>query len=304
MEYSEKNFNERISSSNDKAVTSAAPLCATASANSGTVALSPRSSAFKGSRTAARSAVGLRVGVRAGRTRAVAQEVTSSSFGNLALRLPRVVAARIAAEAIAAQSIAVTNTQDSLSLLAKQACLSSLLAFPSTLVCHTLCLKNQDWIVRGGMRLVARKTLSFEGGRVNWRPLLWTRWQSGVHRAIQLALLVNMRRPTALLVIGGAVALVPRATPARPRTRLQASLDSFLADRSAAKLFYDGVTDGALKSYAGDALPDNSLDDQKKISALVDYMHTELMKKSMMAQSRRPAVLRCLHAIDARRLQE
>ena len=97
-------------------------------------------------------------------------------------------------------------------------------------------------------------------------------------------MLVKMRRPTALLVIGGcAVALVPRATPARPRTRLQASLDSFLADRSAAKLFYDGVTDGALKSYAGDALPDNSLDDQKKISALVDYMHTELMKKSMMA---------------------
>ena len=97
-------------------------------------------------------------------------------------------------------------------------------------------------------------------------------------------MLVNMRRPTALLVLGGyAVALVPRATPARPRTRLQASLDSFLADRSAAKLFYDGVTDGALKSYAGDALPDNSLDDQKKISALVDYMHTELMKKSMMA---------------------
>ena len=43
-----------------------------------------------------------------------------------------------------------------------------------------------------------------------------------------------MRRPTALLVIGGCVALVPRATPARPRTRLQASLDSFLADRSAA----------------------------------------------------------------------
>ena len=118
-------------------------------------------------------------------------------------------------------------------------------------------------------------------------------------------MLVKMRRPTALLVLGGcAVALVPRATPARPRTRLQASLDSFLADRSAAKLFYDGVTDGALKSYAGDALPDNSLDDQKKISALVDYMHTELMKKSMMARPRRPAVLRCLHAIDARRLQE
>ena len=86
-------------------------------------------------------------------------------------------------------------------------------------------------------------------------------------RAIRPALLVNMRRPTALLIIGGCVALVPRATPARPRTRLQASLDSFLADRSAAKLFYDGVTDGALKSYAGDALPDNSLDDQKKISA-------------------------------------
>ena len=123
--------------------------------------------------------------------------------------------------------------------------------------------------------------------------------------AIRPALLVKMRRPTALLVLGGCVvALVPRATPARPRTRLQASLDSFLADRSAAKLFYDGVTDGALKSYAGDALPDNSLDDQKKISALVDYMHTELMKKSMMARSRRPAVLRCLHAIDARRLQE
>ena len=121
----------------------------------------------------------------------------------------------------------------------------------------------------------------------------------------EAALLVKMRRPAALLVIGvSAVALVPRATPARPRTRLQASLDSFLADRSAAKLFYDGVTDGALKSYAGDALPDNSLDDQKKISALVDYMHTELMKKSMMARSRRPAVLRCLHAIDARRLQE
>ena len=169
MEYSEKNFKERISSSRDNAVTSAAPLWATASANSGTVALSPKSSAFKGSRTAARSAVGLRVGVRAGRTRAVAQEVTSSSFGNLALRLPRVVAARIAAEAIAAQSIAVTNTQDSLSLLAKQACLSSLLAFPSTLVCHTLCLKSQDWIMRGGMRLVARTTLSFEGGRVNWQ---------------------------------------------------------------------------------------------------------------------------------------
>ena len=114
-----------------------------------------------------------------------------------------------------------------------------------------------------------------------------------------------MRRPTALLVIGGcAVALVPRATPARPRTRLRASLDSFLADRSAAKLFYDGVTDGALTKYDGPSLEDNSLDDQKKISALVDYMHTELMKKSMMARSRRPAVLRCLHAIDARRLQE
>ena len=102
--------------------------------------------------------------------------------------------------------------------------------------------------------------------------------------AINPALLVNMRRPTALLVIGGcAVALAARATPARPRTRLQASLDSFLADRSAAKLFYDGVTDGALKSYDGPSLEDNSLDDQKKISALVDYMHTELMKKSMMA---------------------
>ena len=114
-----------------------------------------------------------------------------------------------------------------------------------------------------------------------------------------------MRRPTALLVIGGcAVALVPRATPARPRTRLQASLDSFLADRSAAKLFYDGVTDGKLNAYDGPSLEDNSLDDQKKISALVDYMHTELMKKSMMARSRRPAVLRCLHAIDAQRLQE
>ena len=111
----------------------------------------------------------------------------------------------------------------------------------------------------------------------------------GIHNCLrpetsEAALLLKMRRPTALLVLGGCVvALVPRATPARPRTRLQASLDSFLAGRSAAKLFYDGVTDGALKSYAGDALPDNSLDDQKKISALVDYMHTELMKKSMMA---------------------
>ena len=129
------------------------------------------------------------------------------------------------------------------------------------------------------------KNLSFEADESTVAASPRTRWwQSGVHRAIQPALLVNMRRPTALLVIGGcAVALVPRATPARPRTRLQASLDSFLADRSAAKLFYDGVSDGALKSYAGDALPDNSLDDQKKISALVDYMHTELMKKSMMA---------------------
>ena len=43
------------------------------------------------------------------------------------------------------------------------------------------------------------------------------------------------------------------------------------------------MTDGALKSYDGPSLEDNSLDDQKKISALVDYMHTELMKKSMMA---------------------
>ena len=59
MEYNEKNFNPLISSSKDKAVTSAAPLCATASASSGTVALSPRSSAFKGSRTAARSLVGV-----------------------------------------------------------------------------------------------------------------------------------------------------------------------------------------------------------------------------------------------------
>ena len=133
------------------------------------------------------------------------------------------------------------------------------------------------------MRLVAPTTFSFEGGRVNWRPLHTGKARPSAG-AINPALLVNMRRPTALFIIGGcAVALVPRATPARPRTRLQASLDSFLADRSAAKLFYDGVSDGALKSYAGDALPDNSLDDQKKISALVDYMHTELMKKSMMA---------------------
>ena len=133
------------------------------------------------------------------------------------------------------------------------------------------------------MRLIATRTLRFEGGRVNWRPLHTGKARPSAG-AINPALLVNMRRPTALFIIGGcAVALVPRATPARPRTRLQASLDSFLADRSAAKLFYDGVSDGALKSYAGDALPDNSLDDQKKISALVDYMHTELMKKSMMA---------------------
>ena len=110
------------------------------------------------------------------------------------------------------------------------------------------------------------------------------------------------RRPSNLLLLcSAAKALVPPSThrsglavPSRPSSTavpsrpqrciaLQASLESFLADRSAAKLFYDGVSDGALKSYAGDALPDNSLDDQKKISALVDYMHTELMKKSMMA---------------------
>ena len=90
------------------------------------------------------------------------------------------------------------------------------------------------------------------------------------------------RRPSTLLLLSTATALVPPSTPQRC-FKLQASLESFLADRSAAKLFYDGVTDGALKSYAGEPLGDNSLDDQKKISALVDYMHTELMKKSMMA---------------------
>ena len=110
------------------------------------------------------------------------------------------------------------------------------------------------------------------------------------------------RRPSNLLLLcSAAKALVPPSThrsglavpsrpsstavPSRPQrcVALQASLESFLADRSAAKLFYDGVTDGALKSYDGPSLEDNSLDDQKKISALVDYMHTELMKKSMMA---------------------
>ena len=84
MEYSEKNFKLLISSNRDKAVTSAAPLCATASANSGTVALSPKSSAFSGSRTAARSAVGLRVG-SLGITRPAARvaHARSSSWGNL-----------------------------------------------------------------------------------------------------------------------------------------------------------------------------------------------------------------------------
>ena len=111
------------------------------------------------------------------------------------------------------------------------------------------------------MLLVAAKRLSFEWGRVNWRP--------STQRALLIAcapetnepaLLLKMRRPTALLVLGGCVvALVPRATPARPRTRLQASLDSFLADRSAAKLFYDGVTDGKLNAYDGPSLEDNSL---------------------------------------------
>jgi hypothetical protein len=63
----------------------------------------------------------------------------------------------------------------------------------------------------------------------------------------------------------------------------QTSLESFLKERHAAKLFYDGVVDGVLKNYEGNSLPGNSLDDQKKISAFVDFMHTQLMTKSMMA---------------------
>ena len=65
-------------------MTSAAPLCATASASSGTVALSPKSSAFKGSRTAARSFVGVAGALTMG-TRAAARvaQATSSSWGNL-----------------------------------------------------------------------------------------------------------------------------------------------------------------------------------------------------------------------------
>ena len=137
MEYSEKNLRDRISSSNDKAVTSAAPLCATASANSGTVALSPKSSAFKGSRTAARSFVV--TGARAGRTRAaprVAQVRSSSLGGNLALRRTRVVAGAIDAEAIAAQSIAVTMPQDR-RIAAWQATCCPCCRFRNlTLVCH------------------------------------------------------------------------------------------------------------------------------------------------------------------------
>jgi hypothetical protein len=155
-------------------VTSAAPLWATASASSGTVALSPRSSAFNGSRTAARSFVC--VGARGGTKRPPARvaQARSSSLGNLALRLPRVVASAIAAEAIAADAIALSNTQDNTRTayrsLAKQACWR-FRTHNLTLVCHHASLKSQDWFLRGGMRLVAMLSLSFEGGRVNWRPL-------------------------------------------------------------------------------------------------------------------------------------
>ena len=92
-----------------------------------------------------------------------------------------------------------------------------------------------------------------------------------------------MPRPaTLLLLCCTVVALVPPPRPQRCRT-LKASLESFLEERAAAKLFYDGVSDGALKSYAGAALPDNTLEDQTKISALVDFMHTTLMSKSTQA---------------------
>ena len=86
----------------------------------------------------------------------------------------------------------------------------------------------------------------------------------------------QMRRPT-VLVIGGCVALVPRATPARPRTRLQASLDSFLADRS-----FTTVRPWTARSTLRRSVPRGHPGRPEEDQALVDYM-PELMKKSMMA---------------------
>ena len=44
-----------------------------------------------------------------------------------------------------------------------------------------------------------------------------------------------------------------------------------------------GVDGGALKQYSGDKLGDASIEDQTTLSAVVDFLHTELMKKSVMA---------------------
>jgi len=93
----------------------------------------------------------------------------------------------------------------------------------------------------------------------------------------------------AFQAVRGVVGLVgPAPAPRRPALRSKAAaveeldLERFLATRPAAKAFYDDIVT-ASSPAAAPAAPEPTLEEQTQLSALVDYLHTELMKLSPLA---------------------
>ena len=82
----------------------------------------------------------------------------------------------------------------------------------------------------------------------------------------------------------------PAPAPRRPALRRSAAeapatvdLEHFLASRPAAKSFYDGVVASPPGAPTAPTAPEPTLEEQTQLSALVDYLHTELMKLSPLA---------------------
>lgn len=87
------------------------------------------------------------------------------------------------------------------------------------------------------------------------------------------------------LLLASARALVAPAAPRRrlaPRYAAAVDLDAFLATRPAAKTFYEGVVASA-GAPPLDPPPEQSVEEQTQMSALVDHLHAELMKLSVLA---------------------